>query len=811
MRTLFLSLLLLAGHWLMAQGGRISGRLQSAGNEPLMFANVGLYAAGDSALVKAEISDDKGRFALQGIREGVYRLEATYVGLPPLVHPEVTVAEGQELDLGVLTFPEAAVELETALVKADRVMVEIKADRTVFNVQGTINSTGQDALALLRKAPGVLVDNNDNITVLGRTGVILYVDGKLMPLGGDERTQFLSNLQADQIDRIDIITNPGARYDAEGNAGIIDIRLKKDKNEGANGSLNSTYSQGRYYRSHTGGSANYRNKYFNAFGNASVFLHRGFQNIDFTGYQNGLFLDEVNFMRNKVQGGDYRGGVDYFVNDKQTIGFVVSGGRFDGARNMDNSVAIAPEATPSQPDSILVARTIGDDTRTRLTTNLNYRYDNRKGTTLNLDADMGRFRTDNERLQPNRYWDPTLSYVLTEATQAFVTPTDIDIYTLKADFEKDLWGGRLGIGAKASQVSSDNVFHVFDVVDGNRDLDLRRSNTFNYDERVYAGYVSFNRSLGKTVQVSAGLRAEQTDATGDLKAFLPELQEPPVELNYLSWFPSAGVSWQFVPRQSLSLNYGRRINRPDYQVLNPFNNQLSQLSFEKGNPFLRPEIVNNIELGYTFDQRYHIKLAYSRTSDQITRLIGPDESDPRANFISWENLAIQTVWNVNMSLPFEFGKRWNAFFNISASHLDNQANYGGDAIVDVQAFTYYIYQQHTFTLPYAFKLEVSGWYSGPGVWGGVFLYDPSWSLDVGIQRRFLQDKINVRLSAQDIFYEAYWSGVSEFNGLKSTGTGNWDSRRVSLSVTWDMGNRQLRSRQRSTGLEDEARRVGSGS
>jgi iron complex outermembrane receptor protein len=195
--------------------------------------------------------------------------------------------------------------------------------------------------------------------------------------------------------------------------------------------------------------------------------------------------------------------------------------------------------------------------------------------------------------------------------------------------------------------------------------------------------------------------------SGNLQAFLPELQEPPVELNYLSWFPNVGVTWQASPKQTWALNYGRRINRPDYNVLNPFNNQISQLSYEKGNPFLRPEIVNNVELGYTLNYRYNFKLSYSLTEDQITRLIAPDEVDERAGFITWDNLAEQTIVGFNFSAPAQITKGWNAYFNASASYLDNQADYGDGRVVDVQAFTYSIYQQHTFDLPWALKGEIS--------------------------------------------------------------------------------------------------------
>ncbi len=803
-------ILLCASAIAQAQTSSIKGQLKDASGAPVVFANVALFSATDSLLQKVETSDETGQFQLKGLRAGGYFLTATFVGMSDLRKGDIALTDGQAVDLGNLAFPAAAVELATATVTTSRAMVEVKPDRTVFNVDGTINSVGSDALSLLRKAPSVTVDNNDNINVLGRAGVLLYVDGKRLPLTGQDLSNYLQNLPAEQIDRFDIITNPGAKYEAEGNAGIIDIRLKRDKNMGANGSVSVSPNMGRYGRLNTSANGNYRNKVMNTFANMGAGQGGGYNDMKFKSFQNGLFLNETNENVNDWRYVNLRVGADFFLAKNHTLGFLTSANVGDRESTSVNRIGIAQQSSPNQVDSLLVAKTIGDNGNKQATYNLNYRFDNAKGRSLNIDLDYGAYRNTSVRRQPNQYFNAAEDVVLTEIINSFDTPSDIDIYTFKADYEDDFLGGKLGFGTKYSKVVSDNTFLFFDEKNGKPVRNDRSSNRFKYDENVYAGYVNFARPLGKKWNMSAGLRAEQTDAMGDLQTFLPELQEPPVELNYLSWFPSAGLTWQVAEQHGLALNYGRRINRPDYNVLNPFNNQLSQLSYEKGNPFLRPEIVNNVELGYTWKYMYNFKLGYSLTEDQITRLIGPDPVDPRASFINWDNLATQTIWSFSASAPVEFGKKWNAYFSLSASHLDNQADYGGDAVVDVQAFTYNIYQQHTFDLPAGIKFEVSGWYSGPGVWGGVFEYESSWSLDMGLQRKFLQDRLNLRVGASDIFFQSGWDGVSKFNGMVSSGGGRWDSRRVSLSVSYRFGNQNVKSRQRQTGLEEEGKRVGSG-
>lgn len=791
-----------------AQTSGITGSLQDSDGQPVLYANIALRNAADSVLVKVEVSDETGAFAFRNIAAGSYFMTASYVGLGDLQQETFTLAAGETKNLQILTFPPAGVELETALVTADRVMVEVKADRTVFNVDGTINSTGSDAVELLRKAPGVTVDNNENINVLGRAGVLVYVDGKRLPLSGADLNSYLRNLPAEQIDKIDIITNPGAKYEAEGNAGIIDIRLKKDKSLGANGSVRGTFSQGRLPQGNLNLTGNYRNSKVNVFGTAGYGAAQRFNEMEFISRQNGLYLDEINNSQSDSENWNFRLGSDFFLNDKNTVGFLINGGRSSSENAGYNEIDISPLNTRIT-DSILIADTDGFMNNDRMSYNLNYRYDDRKGNqSLNVDLDYGRFLNDNRRYLPNQYFNAGKTEMLSQVINDIRTDSEIDIYTGTLDYETNLWGGKAGIGSKYSRVISDNTFLFFDEINGDLVQNNESGNIFNYDEAVYAAYLSYNRKINDKWSMSAGLRSETTDATGILEVFEEELNEDPVELNYTSLFPNVGFTFQPNRTNTFNLNVGRRINRPDYNVLNPFNNRLSELSYEKGNPRLRPEIVNNVELGYTLNYMYNFKLAYSKTTDQITRLIAPDAQDPRAGFITWENLAEQTVISGNISAPLQPAEKWSLYVNLSASYLDNQADYGDGGIVDVQAFTYNIYAQNTIDLPWKLKGEISGWYNGPGVWGGVFEYESSWSLNFGLQRKFLKDKMNVRLTVNDVFYETGWDGISEFNGLVSEGSGRWDSRRAALSISYDFGNENVKSRKRKTGIEDAAKRTG---
>ncbi len=810
LRTFLALLLFVFVSWnIQSQDAQLKGVMLDDQGDAVVYANVSLHQSLDSVLVKVETTDDRGLFTISGINPGNYFIKASYIGLADLEVMNIDITDNSANDLGVLKFETSGVDLGEVTVTATRALVEVKPDRTVFNVQGTINSVGEDALALMRKAPSVTVDNNDNISVLGRTGVRIFVDGKVLPLSGDDLSAYLQNLPAEQIDRIDIITNPGAKYEAEGNAGIIDIRLKRDENNGTNGSVSASFSQGRESRYNVSSTLNYRNKKMNVFGNVGYGDRTGFNDMLFESYQNNFLLDEINNTLFSSSNLNYRVGTDFFIGKKQTVGFLVGGNINDRSTKNDNIIEISNLSNASSVDSVLFARNTATGGGNNYTLNANYQFDISKESQFSIDLDYGNYNSFSSRFSPNRYYQTIDENVfLSEQINIIEPENDIDIYTAKVDYEQPVGGGQFGIGAKLSRVVSDNTFLFFDEIDEVKTRNDQRSNFFNYGENVYAGYLSYNRPINQTVSFSSGVRLEQTDAVGTLTPYDVSLSEPPVVQNYLSVFPNLGFSWTPKPMHSFNLALGRRINRPDYSVLNPFENRLSELSYEKGNPRLLAEIVNNVELGWTYQYRYNFKLGYSKTENQITRLIAPDTVDTRAGFITWANLTDQTVFSGNISAPMQFSEKWSAFFNLSASYIDNQADYGNGQVVDVQAFTYSVFTQQTFTLPKKFKGEISGYYAGPGVWGGVFKYETTWSLNLGLQRKFLNDQLNVKLAANDIFYKSWWQGVSNFAGLESIGSGKNDTRRVTLSASYNFGNQKVKSRKRKTGIEEESKRVG---
>jgi len=781
----------------------IRGRVLNNKNEAIEYANVLLHKAVDSTVVKLEYTQADGFFEIANVEPGQYRVAVSFVGLPNFLSTIYEVKAGQELSIPDVKLQEAPAELQGVTIKAQKPILEIKPDKTVFNVEGSVTAAGSNAFDLLRKSPGVVIDNNDNITMLGRAGIRIYIDGRPSPMQGSDLAQFLRSLQSSEIEAIELITNPSAKYDAQGNAGIINIRLKKDKKLGANGNVNLGYSVGERAWYNGGISANYRNKKTNFFGSYNYSDNTFLNYMTMDRNQLGARFNQSSNQGNASENHNFKVGADWFLNKQHTIGVLASG--FLGNNTyFGNGRTEISRVGQSTLDSILIAQSDNEGTRNNLNFNLNYRFDNGKGKSLNLDADYGTFRNTAEEFQPNYYYDAEEKVKLSERIFSNSTPTNIDISTFKADFENKLWGGQLGAGLKFSYVRTDNTFDFFNVLDNIPVLNTDLSNQFIYTENVNAAYVSYSRQLKKW-GFNAGLRAEQTNSEGDLQAYKPT-NDDNVKRHYLDFFPSAGLTYNVNPKNTLALNYSRRINRPSYQDLNPFQNRLDELTYEQGNPFLKPEYAHNLQLRHTFNYRFNTTLIYSHTQDQITRFL--DTAGTAANYITWLNLANQYSYSLAFSAPIQVRKWWNSFTNMTGSHTRNQADFGEGKIVALNVSTFNVYSQQTFTLPKGWTAEVSGWYNSPSIWGGTFKMNSMWSVDMGIQKKILKDKGNVKLGVSDIFRSNKWTGVSRFGALNLDIAGGWDSRRLKLNFTYNLGNSEVKAaRRRTTGLEDEQRRV----
>jgi iron complex outermembrane recepter protein len=786
--------------------GSVGGKLTDESGEGLEYATVVLHNSADSAIVKAGYTDGQGTYLIAPVPAGNYYVRTTYVGYPPTKSAPFVLAQGEQLTVPTIQVQPSGTQVADVRITTERPLVTVKPDMTVFNVEGTVNAVGENAFTLLRKSPGVAIDNNDNIMLLGKSGVRIYIDGKPSPLSAADLANMLKSMQSDQIESFEIITNPSSKYDAEGNAGIINVRLKRDKSMGTNATLNLDYSAWIYNRFNGSLSLNYRSKKFNAFGSygAGIGKQRNFMN--FYRAQSGTSFTQATEMVNDYLNQNFRGGMDFYLAPKHTVGFIVNGFLSDGTLNSTSNNDIRDIAKDSLM-SLLRATSANDFSRSNVNSNLNYRYDSKKGTTLNVDADYGTFDIVTNAFAPNLYLDPETNAVLADVTFSSNAPTAIDIYTLKADYERTLGKGKVGLGFKTAYVQTSNTFDFYNLIGGVEVLDTTRTNTFDYTENVNAAYLNYQRQI-KKFGIQAGVRAEQTNSLGVLTA-LQSTDNDRVERHYLNLFPSGGVTYNHNQLNTFRFTYSRRIDRPRYEDLNPFEMKLDELSYRKGNPFLKPQYTHNMELGYTYKYTLNASLSYAITTDFFTNLT--DTIEGVRTFMAMQNLSTRKVATFSLSYPWSPVKWWSTYTNASVFNSRQEADFGVGKDIDVSRTTFSAFHQSSFTLPKNFGVQVSGFYSSPGIWGANFLTRRFWGVETGVTKKLFKERGLFKVGISDIFFTMQWAGEMSFGALYNSGGGGWESRQIKASYTHTFGNTNVKgARKRATGLDDEQKRAGSG-
>ena len=800
MKYLYL-LFLLATSVLNAQSFSIKGKIALETNDKIAVTSIFLYPENSQTLEKATVTDTNGNYTFTNIKSGNYYIKVNYVGFQSFNTTVFSLAN-KDTEIPLITLQKSTEELKEVVIKKQKPMVQVLADKTVFNVENTINATGTSGFELLRKAPGVVIDNNDNLIVEGKSGVLIYIDGKQSFLTGSDLSSYLKTIQATDIEAIEIITQPSSKYDAAGNAGIINIKLKKNKNFGTNGSISSGYNVGKFGTSLSSLSFNNRNKKNNFYGNYSNRFGRNYNFINLSRLQSNTVFESRSSTVNEANANNIKLGYDYYANSRNTFGIVVSG-------NFNNAISNANTRTPIRSftgttiDSILVAKNDGYNKNYNLYSNINYKFQDTTGTSFNADFDYGKYNSDRTNFQPNFYFNNTESAILSQSINSQNTPILIDIFSLKSDYEQRLLKGKFGTGFKTSLVKTDNTFEFYNYENGIPIFNPLVSNRFEFDENINAVYINYNR-MYKKFNFQAGLRVENTNSEGNLIS-TQQSSNQTVKRNYTDFFPSGGITYQVNETNSLALLYSTRIERPSYQALNPFEFQIDELSFQRGNPFLRPQYTTNIKLNHTYKYTLNTSLSYSYITDFFAQVTEAD-GDTR-NFLISRNVANQQIINLGVSYPFKVKEWWSVYMSVNAFQSKYMAT--NDTFTGITQETLSLYGQNNFSLPKDFNLEVSGWFSSPSVWGGTYRTKSLGSLDIALQKQFLSKKLTARLAFSDVLFTSPWRANASFPNLVINGDGGNDSRQVRFNLSYNFGSDAVKkSRNRNTGLEDEKNRIG---
>lgn len=803
-----LSLLLLcfSAVSVFGQVGNITGKINGSSGEGLIGAIAELRLVKDSSLTKAAATDVNGTFVLENIKAGSYYIKASFIGFNSFSGESFSFEGSTTKNVSTIRLNESSIQLKSAEIMGIKPLVEVKADMTVFNVENSINATGSNAYELLQKAPGVVVDNNDNIALKGRGGVMVQIDGRPSRLSETELADYLKSVQSTDVEAIELIANPSSKYDAEGTAGIINIRLKKNKNYGTNGSLTAGYAIGELSKYNTAISINHRSRKFNVYSNYSNNFGERFNEFYLYREQRPYIFDQSSLSTRDFVTHNYKAGVDYTLNKKHSFSLMGSGnyGTADVRQINRNSIS---DFTTFQTDSILRSNQTAENINHNLNLNLNHHYTDTLGNDVSTDLDFGFFDNDRDNYIPNEYILPEVETPLSATYFRSIMPTTISIYSIKSDYSKKFATGKLGIGFKVAIVETDNTFDFYNIENGTEILDNTRSNKFVYTENVNALYVNYQYTL-KKFELQAGLRMENTRSEGNLKSEV-SADDKNVKREYTDFFPSAGITFNINPFNATALVFSSRIDRPNYQELNPFENKLDELSFRKGNPFLNPQYSNKIELSHTYKYATTFSVGYSRTDDFFAQIA--DTIPGGKSFLTPRNLAVEEVVSFNMSTSKQPTSWYGVYANASVINQAYNADFGEGRTINTSFVSVNVYAQNTLKLPSGFTAELSGWYNSGGVWSGSYKTEPTASVDVGLQKKLLHDRATLKLTVTDIFLTSPWESYNTYAGIVSKANGNWESRQFRAAFTWRFGNNQMKSlRQRATGSESEQKRTGGG-
>lgn len=779
----------------------VSGTVVDEDSLPLSAVTVSLQDK-DQQTVFRTATDSVGQFSLRYGIAGRYSLVIKHIGYRDYQSPPFELAR-----LHLDTIPLFTVEnrLEAVEVKGKAKVLEINGGTISYNVENTIGGQDVSALEALKRAPGVYVENESRITLNGKSGVQILLDGRQTFLSGAELTDLLKSLSSNNIKSIEIINSPSAKYDATGSAGIINIRTKKNQVIGTNGTVTTAVAYGVSPKQIQNIILNHRVNNVNVYGSYSHTLGNYNYLYGTNRTQNSKSYDSHTDDVDKRQKMSTQVGVDYFLNAKNTIGFLANGNFIFGGGITDTRTAIRTPPSTEIEESLEAINDYYGQRTGRYNFNLNYKYEDTLGHVLNIDADYGLFDKWNKNLQSNNYRDN--QEVLT-SQNLYRTLNDIAINLkgVKVDYSMNLWKGKFESGLKYSQVGSVNDSRFYHVDQGQDSLDNRRSNDFQFDERISSAYVDYKQRIAK-FSFHAGLRMEISDSKGGLTyQESSSAVDDDINRNYTNLFPFFSVTLQPTENQNMSLSYGKRIERPAYQDLNPFIYMLDELSFWQGNPFLSPELTHRLTLLYSLKNSTVVSFNFAYTDQFNARVTDTLERD-KIVMIS-RNVGTQKHWSLALTQHVTPTPWWDVTFNGLLYYIQNSVSLDQYRNFDLQQFAGRASVLQTFRLPLKMKAEVFASYNSNRLSGANTFSRAVSQVDLALQKTLLKEKGTLRFAVTDIYKGNQSRSTQSFPGFESSSYGYYESRQVRLSFSYKFNRGASKAqRTRNSALESESGRI----
>lgn len=790
-------------------GGKITGMIKDGGNQKVIdAASISLLRSQDSSLVKTSLTNKDGSFSFENLKDGKYLVMATSIGHSKVYsNPLEISATALEANTGVLQLVTSSKDLSAVTVTSKKQFIERKIDKTVINPDAMISNAGANALEMLEKAPGITIDKDGNISLKGKQGVIVMLDGKPSYMSGADLVNYLTNLPAGNIDQVEIMSNPPAKYDAAGNSGIINIKSKKSKLKGFNGSLNTSQGHGESFRSANSLSLNYRRGKVNTFStfNANyrenpqwLDINREYLQADKT--VEAIFEQESYRMRiNRWY--NARVGMDFYASDKTTLGLVLTG--YTSPVNESGSNASKFYSPSKQLDSSLINKRTENAQWNHKGINLNMRHKfDSTGREITADIDFLSYKNKNIQEMVNTKFDENHAMRDEYIVDANL-PSTLDIFSAKTDYVQTIAKKiKFEAGLKTSFVKTDNKANYFITQGGVTSPDYRTTNFFQYKENLNAAYVNFSTEVKKW-GFQLGLRAENTNYEG-LQYGNPTRTDSAFSKSYTSVFPTMYVSYQMDKKNQFGLNYGRRINRPDYDNLNPFIHFIDPYTYEVGNPFLKPMFANAIELSHSYKNLLNTSLSYTHTKDLFGESFSREDS---AIVVRNSNFGEAHNFNLSVGAQIPAAKWWKANINAQLNNNQLKGTLNGNDI-DVNITGYAVSVNNQFTFNKGWSAELSGFYRSKGTEGQIVIKQVV-QLNAGVQKTVLKKKGSLRLSVSDFTGPMKARGyIDDVSAAKASFRQYRDSRVATLTFNYRFGKMYKAEKRKTGGAGDEQDRVG---
>lgn len=774
--------------------GTVKGRVTDVYNQPVEYATATLVNTKTNQIVKGEVCNEKGEFVIEKVNQGEYILSVSMVGYAKNESEKVIIDKRSSTVEKSIVLKESTQQLSDVVVVGKRDFIEQTADKMVINPDASATMASENVYEILKKVPGVTIDNNENITLKGMQGVKVLIDEKPTYVSADQLATLLKGMQGKNIERIEVIENPSARYDAEGNSGIINIKTKHNKAPGFNGSINTGLTLTRTIGENAGLDLNMNFGKINIYGNYAFYDWRGWHAMDATrrftseslagAYQ--LIHNETNSRGNAH---NYKVGADYFISKKHVLSFMYRG---NTGFNNNNETGLTSFADKDRNiDSTLTSGATRKNYWNNHTVNANYKWDiDSTGRSLTIDADYARFHFDSKSDQTSKFFDALGNDVNRDVNLISTQRGDIDIISAKMDYIHPINKTyNFEAGLKSSFVSTDSKASMIGY--------LIQDDRFIFNENIQAAYVNGRAQFDKT-SIQVGLRVENTNSEGT------SVSTGQVDTkSYYKLFPSVFLQQTLKPNHTVGVRYSYRIGRPSYHVLNPFVWMLDPYTYNQGNPLLDPQFTHAASINHNYKNMFITSVGYNYTKDLFTEVINQND-ETKAIYQTMENLSNSIDWNASETVQLEPTKWWRLSGTITGMYKEVNSDYAGS--VQFKRWSYRGNINNSFTLPYKIGMELSGQYISKQLIGN-FTLKPRYSVDFGIQRRVLNDKGMIKASLKDIFNTGSAGAYTKYGNVDIDVDNHWESRRLNVSFSYRFGKDDFKTRaNRSTASSEEESR-----